>query len=80
MILRWVWLIAVLGASGCDDVEPCDRYIDYMCACHGDDPGFDCEELENTYQGADAAVQDECALELSDQRDDDDEAGLECDA
>lgn len=73
--LAVVWLLAVVA---CEDEEPCDRYVDYMCECHADDPGFDCDELVNAYVGADGSIQDECALELSDQRDLDDQEGLDC--
>jgi len=66
--------------TACTQDQPCDRYVDYMCACHDDEQGFDCAELAETYAEADADVQNECALELRDQRDKDDEEGLECDA
>lgn len=71
-------MLCLLLLTGCEDDDPCDRYVDYMCECHDEDPDFDCEELVNAYVGADGSVQDECALELADQRDVDDEAGLEC--
>jgi hypothetical protein len=71
----------VLGISvACTQDQPCDRYIDYMCACHDGEEGFDCAELAETYAQADAGVQNECALELSDQKDIDEDTGLECDA
>ena len=72
--------LLIAGLLACEDDEPCDRYIDYMCSCHEDDPGFDCGTLENTYRGADADVQDECALELQDQKDADEANGVECPA
>jgi hypothetical protein len=71
---------AIFCSFGCDDDDPCGRYVAYMCDCHADDPDFDCGELENAYIDADAAVQDECALELQDQKAADDDAGLQCDA
>lgn len=65
---------------GCNPDEPCQRYVDYMCECHDDDPGFDCAELERTYEKADAEVQNSCAIELRSQRADDEAEGLECEA
>jgi hypothetical protein len=74
-------LAVVLGLNvACSEEQPCDRYVDYMCACHDGEQGFDCAELAETYSKASAEVQNECALELRDQRDEDDEEGLECDA
>lgn len=70
--------ISLLGACAAED-QPCDRYVDYICVCHADDPGFDCAEIERTFQGADPDVQNACALELAEQREVDEDAGLECD-
>jgi len=74
-----VAVILGLGVA-CAQDQPCDRYIDYMCACHDGEEGFDCAELAETYANADASVQNECALELQDQKDQDDKDGVECDA
>ena len=71
---KWTVLVGLLLA-GCDDTNPCDEYVTYICDCHPDD---DCESLSNTYEGADAELQDECALALDDQQDSDDESGHEC--
>lgn len=77
--MRWAPGI-VLAAAACAPVAPCDEYVDYMCACHGDDTGVDCDELTATYADADPAVQDECAVLLDEQEAADQEAGLECSA
>ena len=78
---RLLMVTLALGALlACEDEEPCDRYVEYMCACHDGDEGFDCQELDNTLRGAESDVQDECAIWLTDQKDDDADAGLECDA
>ncbi|MFT5686642.1 MAG: hypothetical protein ACI8RZ_007598 [Myxococcota bacterium] len=70
------WMILVgLALAGCDDSDPCDEYVDYICDCHPDD---DCESLLNTYDESDAELQDECALALDEQQDDDDSVGHEC--
>jgi len=71
--------LAISVGFACDDTTPCDRYVDYMCDCHGDDPGFDCVELSNAYADADASVEDQCALELDNQQASDEDAGLQCD-
>ena len=75
-------LAAMLSAAalltGCM-YQPCDRYVDYLCTCHEDDPEYDCETMQNAYADASADMQDQCSIELSDQQAEDDEAGLECD-
>jgi hypothetical protein len=62
----------------CEPADPCDEYVDYLCTCHADDDAFDCDELTLTYAGADPDVQDECAVQLDEQQQADDEAGLAC--
>jgi len=69
--------ILALG-FGCDELEPCDDYVDYMCACHDADDEFSCADLEQTLSEADPDVQSQCAIDLSDQQDADDVEGLEC--
>lgn len=73
-------LIAATLASlfACAD-DPCGEYVDYMCECHADDPDVDCGELERTLSSDDPDVLDQCAIDLADQREKDDEAGLTCD-
>ena len=66
----------LVTALGCDELEPCDDYVDYMCACH--DVELSCADLEQTLSEADPDVQSQCAIDLADQRDDDDVEGLEC--
>ena len=64
---------------GCEP-NPCNDYVDYMCACHDQDPGVDCQALRNTYANADSALQDSCARALDDQQAvDDNDTGLVCD-
>ena len=73
--MRFVMLCVVLGlAAGCYE-DSCEEYIQYMCDCHPDE---DCADLRNQYQNADAATQDDCALELDSQQESDDEDGLTC--
>lgn len=68
---------ALVGMLGCD-VQPCDRYVNYVCDCHADDPEYDCEALSASLSNAGQAVQDQCAIDLDDLQDADAEAGLEC--
>jgi hypothetical protein len=70
-------VLAILLA--CDELEPCDDYVDYMCACHDTDDDLSCADLEQTLSEADPDVQSQCAIDLSEQQDDDDLEGMECD-
>lgn len=65
--------------SACQE-EPCQDYVDYICDCHDGEEGFDCEELRTTLADADQDVQDQCALDLSDQQQEDEANGVDCDA
>ena len=76
--MKRAWVLVVLGVYGCEPVEPCDDYVDYMCLCHDDDTGVDCDGLSVTYASAEPEVQDECAVLLDNQQKSDDDAGLEC--
>lgn len=70
--------VAVLNTA-CEPINPCDEYVDYMCACHAEgDDGYDCETLVNTYENADPELQDDCQVALDDQIDQDDAEGLVC--
>jgi hypothetical protein len=74
-----MWVAAGLFVmTACSEEDPCADYVNYMCDCHADDEDFDCEELQTTYENADAGVQDECAIALDEQEEADLEAGLEC--
>ena len=72
---RWAALFGI-GVAACEPVQPCDEYVDYMCSCHGEDSGTNCEALGASYQDADPGVQDECAALLNDQEDADQDAGV----
>ena len=71
---RWAAALA-LGMVACDPANPCDEYVDYMCDCH---PEVSCEELTLTYENPDPGVQDECAVQLDQQEEDDAAAGATC--
>jgi len=80
--LRWFLaatpIFAATLAPSCVTTNPCDDYVDYICACHQDDPSFDCATLQTTYADAPPDLQDECAVQLDDQQAVDSEAGLDC--
>jgi hypothetical protein len=65
---------------GCEEEGPCDRYADYICVCHADDPAFDCNTLRAISLDSTQAASDQCAVDLQEQRDEDEAAGLICDA
>lgn len=74
---RWIALAGWVGTlTACGTVNPCDEYVDYMCGCHADD--IDCEDLTLTYDGAEPAVQDECAVLLDEAEQADQDAGKGC--
>ena len=70
-------ILALATAPGCMD-ESCDDYVDYLCTCHEDDPEYDCEALRATYENADAATQEDCALALDEQQAQDAKDDLDC--
>ena len=70
--------LLVVLLAGCEPVSPCDDYVDYMCSCHDADTGASCEDLQDTYAGADPDVQDECSVLLGEQEDEDQANGETC--
>lgn len=68
--------LLVVGVA-CEE-QPCDEYIDYMCACHDGDDGQSCDDYVRIYTDAEPDVQDQCALDLEDQEDLDLANGHEC--
>lgn len=77
---RWklsIVAVGVLSLVACVD-EPCVGYVDYMCACHEGDEGFSCDELRQTLAGASPAVQDQCAIDLAEQQEQDAQEEIEC--
>jgi hypothetical protein len=69
--------LATVALSGCF-YEPCDDYVDYLCTCHADDPQYDCDVLEASYLDAEPEIQDQCAIDLADVQEQDEDEGLEC--
>ncbi len=51
-------LLACFGTSE----DPCADYCEAVCACSG---AADCDDCHAVYDGADAALQDECEAELA---------------
>lgn len=74
---RWIPVLGWLASmAACAPVNPCDEYVDYMCACHADD--IDCNELGLTYGDVAPSVQDECAVLLDEAEEADQAAGEAC--
>lgn len=69
---------AVAALASCDTPTACSDYVDYMCSCHADDPGFSCSDLRAAYADAGADVESQCTIDLEDQQSADDAAGLVC--
>ena len=63
---------------GCE-VQPCDRFVDYICSCHDGEEGFDCEAEQQALSGAGPAVQDQCSIDLAELIDEDEANGVVCD-
>jgi|JI10StandDraft_1071094.scaffolds.fasta_scaffold1525849_1 hypothetical protein len=76
---RLVALFATLTILlGCEEETACDRWADYVCACHDGDPAFDCEALRALAEEPSQDVVDQCAIDLADQEDVDEGAGETC--
>jgi len=79
--MRLAWILgAGLLFAGCETVDPCDEYVDYVCACHDGEEGYDCEELRQIYADPDPDLQNQCELDRADLEEADRAAGLECSA
>jgi hypothetical protein len=71
-------LVTLAAMAGCQTNQPCDRYVDYVCNCHEGDPDYDCTELQTIYADAQPDVQDQCALDLDDLKQQDETDGYVC--
>lgn len=79
MKIRIASFTVLLGALfGCETETPCTRYADYVCSCHADDTGFDCDAIEQLAENPSQSVSDECAADLADLQDEDLANGDEC--
>jgi len=74
---RHLVLLAV-GFMACEDKDHCDEYVDYICDCHADDPDFNCDEQRSIYEEASLDQQNECAIELDNQEQSDQDNGEGC--
>ena len=75
--------LGIAGLMACEsnvlDEKPCDRYADYICTCHQDDPDFDCDEFIILAEANPSpAVSDQCALDLGNLKDQDEAEGFVC--
>jgi len=60
------WLLVSVGLSiGCGDLStnPCQEYVDYVCACHADNPDFDCETIRAAHANAGVDLYEDCQTE-----------------
>ncbi len=71
-------LVLTCFPVACGDTNSCDDYVDYVCECHAEDPAYDCEALQTTYEDADDQLQDECSIILADLEDQDEQDGTGC--
>ena len=70
-----------LSLTACfEEADHCSDYVDYMCDCHEEDPSFSCEDLRASYEEATLEDQNDCAVDLDSQRQDDEEDGAACEA
>ena len=74
---RFIVLASAL-AIACEDKDHCGEYVDYMCECHADDPTYDCDEQRAIYEEATLDQQNDCAVELDAQKQEDQDDGSEC--
>lgn len=70
-------LLLVLGCT-LTDPNPCQKYADYICDCHGDDPAYDCQSVQDQYSTSDPELEDACESSLADLKNEDEAAGREC--
>lgn len=79
MRLICLLLPLVMTLTGCTGgTNPCDDYCSYVCDCHTDEAGYDCDACFTQYDGADAELQDECETALIDLKAQDDADGHVC--
>lgn len=64
--------------TACEEENACDRWADYVCTCHDGEPGFDCEALLELAESPTQTTVDQCAFDLAEQQDIDEEEGLDC--
>ena len=63
-----------------EEADHCSNYVDYMCDCHEEDPSFSCEDLRASYEEATLEQQNDCAVDLDEQRQVDEEDGASCES
>lgn len=61
------------------EADHCSDYVDYMCDCH-DDSEYSCEDLRASYEEASLEQQNDCAVDLDNQRQLDEEDGAACES
>ena len=76
---RFLVLVTVLTIA-CEEKDHCTEYVDYMCECYADDPSYDCDEQRAIYEEATLDQQNECAVELDSQQQQDQDNGTGCES
>lgn len=59
-----ILLTLLPGCFGTSFGDPCVDYCDYICACHPNDPEYDCDACQTSLGSSDPELQDECETEL----------------
>ena len=75
-----ITLLLLLPLSGAclEEKDHCEEYVEYMCDCHADDPDYDCANLQSIYAETDLEQQNECAITLDEQLQEDLDEGKDC--
>ena len=71
-------LLLPLSVACLEEKDHCEEYGEYMCDCHADDPDYDCSNLQSIYAETDLEQQNECAITLDEQLQEDLDEGKDC--
>jgi len=65
---------------GCGDLvsNPCQDYVDYVCACHTDNPELDCDTMRAAHSNAGVDQYPDCEVEHQALLELDEQLGREC--
>jgi len=77
---KTLFLLLPLSVACLEEKDHCEEYVDYMCNCHADDPDYDCDDLNSIYAETDLEQQNECAITLDEQIQEDADEGADCEA
>ena len=71
-------LMSILATACLEEKDHCGEYVDYICECHEEDPGFDCDEQRSIYEESSLEQQNTCAITLDELQQEDQEEGTGC--